>query len=192
MPQSIIGRFSTLLWFDRMRTEAAMATSGLFSTRHKRVRTPSLRSRLAIAILLALCLVWVSAISFGQANVGSIVGNVSDVSEAAISGADVTLLNPSTGERVVTQSHSSGEYVFNSVRPATYTISVEYKGFKTAVRANVVLRVAERISVDFSLEPGVVAQTIEVRAPSPVLQPETSSLGSVITEHAIVELPLNG
>ena len=57
---------------------------------------------------------------------------------------------------------------------------------------NVVLQVAETIRVDFTLVPGTLAQTIEVKGASPLLQPETSSIGSVIAESTILGLPLEG
>ncbi len=137
------------------------------------------------------CLLWVTQ-AFGQANVGAIVGNVSDSTGASISGAMVTLINPATNERQPTQTNTVGEYGFNLVRPATYNISVEYKGFRTVVRENVILQVAEKIRVDFILVPGALTQTVEVKGASPLLQPETSSIGSVIAEHTIIDLPLEG
>ena len=145
-----------------------------------------------VVVLGVLCC-WLSGTQlFAQANVGGIVGNVSDSSGAAISGAAVMLTNPATNEEQKTQTNSSGEYVFTLVRPATYNISAEFKGFKRVVRENVDLQVAEKIRVDFILLPGTVTQTVEVRAASPLLQPETSSIGSVIAESTILGLPLEG
>ena len=62
-----------------------------------------------------------------QANVGGIVGTVSDSSNAAISGATVTLVNPATNEKQETLTNTAGEYVFSLVRPATYNISAVFK-----------------------------------------------------------------
>src|SRR5262245_55812308 len=80
-----------------------------------------------------------------QLNVGSIVGTVTDTSGASIPGATVTLINPSTGERQTVQTNSAGDYIFNSVRPAVYNLRIEFKGFQTLLRENVILNVAERI-----------------------------------------------
>src|SRR5689334_7758118 len=105
--------------------------------------------------------------AFGQANVGGIFGHVSDQSGGAVRGAQIVLLIPATNERATTLSNDRGDYVFNAVRPATYTISAESKGFKTAVREGIILQVAEKISVDFTLEPGAVTERIEVLAEAP-------------------------
>jgi len=129
---------------------------------------------------------------FAQFNVGSIVGTVTDTSGASISGATVTLINPATAEKQAVQTNGAGDYVFNSLRPAVYNLQVEFKGFATVLRENVILNVAERIKVDFSLQPGAVTQTVEVRSESPLLQPETSSISSVIAERTILDLPLEG
>ena len=83
----------------------------------------------------------------------------------------MTLVNPATNETQETQTNPAGEYVFSLVRPATYNISAEFKGFKRVVRENVVLQVAEKIRVDFILLPGTVTQTVEVRGASPLLRP---------------------
>src|SRR6266571_2517750 len=76
-------------------------------------------------------------------------------------------------------------------RGVKYILTV-FKGFRRVVRENVVLQVAEKIRVDFTLEPGTLTQTVEVRGASPLLQPETSSIGSVIAESTILGLPLEG
>src|SRR4029453_817734 len=87
---------------------------------------------------------------FGQTNVGAIIGHVSDQSGGAILGATGTLLNPATNERRAVETDERGDYVFNAVRPATYTLSVEFKGFKTAVREKVIVQVAEKVGVNFT------------------------------------------
>ena len=91
---------------------------------------------------------------FAQTNVGSIFGHVSDQSSGAIQGAAVILLNPATNEKISVTTNENGDYVFNSVRPATYSLSAAITGFKTAVREGIILQVAEKISVDFTLTPG--------------------------------------
>jgi Carboxypeptidase regulatory-like domain/TonB dependent receptor-like, beta-barrel len=147
-------------------------------------------TKLAAISIMCLSLNWNSA--YGQGNVGTIIGHVSDQSGGAVLDATVTLLNPLTNEKRTVQSDERGDYTFNGVRPATYTLSAEFKGFKTALRENVILQVAEKISVHFILEPGEITQTIDVRSESPLLQPGSSDLGSVIAEPTIVELPLSG
>jgi hypothetical protein len=127
-----------------------------------------------------------------QTNVGSIFGHVSDSSGGLVAGASVTLLDPATNEKTVVQTNERGDYVFNAVRPAAYAISAEFRGFKTSVSDNVVLQVAEKIRVDFTLQPGQLNQKIEVKAEAPLLQPGSSDIGTVINSRTIVDLPLEG
>ena len=65
-------------------------------------------------------------------------------------------------------------------------------GFKTAVRENIVLQVAEKISVEFVLEPGEVTQRIEVQADAPLLQPGSSDIGTAVNTRTILDLPAGG
>src|ERR1700676_456025 len=142
---------------------------------------------------LAICCFTLMAIGlFAQTNVGSIFGHVSDQSSGAIQGAAVILLNPATNEKISVTTNENGDYVFNSVRPATYSLSAAITGFKTSVREGIILQVAEKISVDFTLTPGDVQQRIEVQAEAPLLQPGRSDIGTAITTRTILDLPLEG
>jgi len=145
-----------------------------------------------IVKISALAVVVLSLTAMAQTNVGSVSGTITDSSGAIIPRASVTLFNPAKGEKTATISNSIGEYVFPMVRPGTYALTTEVKGFKTVVRENLVIQVAEKIRVNISLEPGELAQKIEVQAESPLLQPDTSSIGTVVSETSISNLPLNG
>ena len=104
---------------------------------------------------LATCCFTLMAIGlFAQTNVGSIFGHVSDQSSGAIRGAAVILLNPATNEKISVTTNENGDYIFNSVRPATYSLSAAITGFKTAVREGIILQVAEKISVRFHSNAG--------------------------------------
>jgi hypothetical protein len=129
---------------------------------------------------------------FSQTNVGAIVGHVSDQTGGAIQEATVTLLNPATNEKITLHTNDRGDYIFNSVRPATYTVSASSTGFKTAVREQIVLQVAEKIGVDFTLVPGEVTQRVDVQAEAPLLQPGSSNIGTAVNTRTILDLPLEG
>src|SRR5262245_36995059 len=148
--------------------------------------------RVEITAIAMMCLSLNSISVYGQGNVGTIIGHVGDQSGGAILGATVTLLNPATNEKRTVETNEQGDYVFNGVRPASYSISAEFKGFKVANKENIILQVAEKVSVNFTLEPGAITQTVDVTGESPLLQPASSSLGSVIAEQTIVQLPLEG
>ncbi|MCI0626618.1 MAG: TonB-dependent receptor [Acidobacteria bacterium] len=128
---------------------------------------------------------------WGQATRGVIVGRVTDPSAAVVHGAKVALLNENTGISTETTA-STGDYTFTNVEPGIYKVSVSAQGFKTGVVRNVNVFVDQTIRVDVKLEVGEVATQIEVEATLPVVQSETSSVGSVVDGRQITSLPLNG
>ena len=79
-----------------------------------------------------------------------------------------------------------------SLPPATYTVTAELKGFKKGVNAGVNLLVNQTFRTDLTLQIGEVSQTVEVQAEAPLLQSETSTVGTVIENKQVVELPFNG
>jgi Carboxypeptidase regulatory-like domain len=148
---------------------------------------------LASSSSLRMLLLTLTAVDLiAQTNVGSIFGHVSDSSGGLVAGASITLLDPATNEKTIVDTNERGDYVFNGVRPTAYAISAEFRGFKTAINDNVVLQVAEKIRVDFILEPGQLSQKVEVKGEAPLLQPGSSDIGTVINSRTIVDLPLEG
>ncbi|MBL8173158.1 MAG: carboxypeptidase regulatory-like domain-containing protein [Bryobacterales bacterium] len=133
-----------------------------------------------------------SLILFGQAGTGDIAGTVADSSGAVISGATVTVTNPATGASRSLKTNESGLYSAPALNPGAYTIKVEMQGFQSQTRSSVVLQVGQVATIDFALPVGNVAEVIEVTGGAPVLDTETTSVGTVIENKRIVELPLNG
>ncbi len=127
-----------------------------------------------------------------QTTFGSVVGNVSDPSGAAISNTEVVLTNLGTNEKRTETTNADGLYQFVNVSPATYSVSIEKPGFKRTVRTPVTVETGTTSKIDLALEVGAVNQTVEVTAQTPLLAPESSSLGQVIDERKTVEMPLNG
>jgi len=123
---------------------------------------------------------------------GEITGKISDASGAAAPGAAVTVINMSTNASRRTQSTDTGDYGFPSLPPGTYTVRVEKQGFKTDQTTNVQLSVQQVIRLDFTLTIGQVSESISVEASAVQLQSENATLGTVIDNKRIVELPLNG
>jgi hypothetical protein len=150
------------------------------------------RSRTVQAAIFAGVLFFGSVALHGQTNVGSIFGRVNDSSGGAIPGATLLLLNPATKEKLTVTTNATGDYIFNAVRPATYDLSASFTGFKTMQRSGIVLQVAEKVSIDITLEPGQISQKVEVLAEAALLQPGTSDIGTVINSRTMVDLPLEG
>jgi hypothetical protein len=128
---------------------------------------------------------------FGQTS-GEITGRVSDSSGAVVPGATITLTNVNTSATRITQSTNAGDYTFPSVPPGFYNVKAEHSGFRAAASNNVEVQVQQSVRLDVALQVGQVSETVEVSAQSVLLQAENASLGTVVDNKAVTELPLNG
>jgi len=144
-------------------------------------------SGITLCALLALS----AAGLFGQ-TFGEFTGRVSDVTGAAVPGAALTLTSVSTNAVRSTTSTQSGDYSLPSVPPGIYNLRVEHQGFKASVSNNVELQVQQTVRLDFSLQVGALSESIEVAASADQLQQENATVGTVIENRGIVQLPLNG
>jgi Carboxypeptidase regulatory-like domain/TonB dependent receptor len=123
---------------------------------------------------------------------GEVTGRVTDPSGAVIPGASITLTNVNTsGVRNVITTEP-GTYTFPSIPPGVYRLRTELPGFKTAVSEPFEVQVQQVVRLDVVLQLGQVSDTVEVAATAELLQSETASVGTVIENKIITELPLNG
>ncbi len=123
-----------------------------------------------------------------QVDTGVLSGTVTDISGAVIPGAQVEVLNTGTNYRLSRETNPSGLYVSPPLPPGPYRITVSTDGFRTAAK-EVSLNLSERIAVDFELEVGSVAESIEVEAIAAILQTETATLSTQRSEQEVKELP---
>jgi hypothetical protein len=137
-------------------------------------------------------LVSASVSLYSQSTYGSISGSVTDASGAAITDANVTLTNLGTSEKRTQSSGADGLFTFVNLFPGQYRIDVEKQGFKHYVRNPVTVDVQQNTHIDAALQVGEVSQVVEVTSETPLLQAETSSLGTVVDQREANELPLNG
>ncbi|MBV8865220.1 MAG: carboxypeptidase regulatory-like domain-containing protein, partial [Acidobacteriaceae bacterium] len=154
--------------------------------------------RLLLSTLSSIVLGALAALVFSgsclnaQTTFGTVVGNVTDPSGAAVTNTEVVLTNLGTNEKRTERTNADGFYQFVNVLPAGYSVTVENPGFKRVVRSPVTVQTGTSSKIDIALEVGAVNQTVEVTAQTPLLAPESSSLGQVIDEKKTNELPLNG
>ena len=140
--------------------------------------------------LLSVFLTW-GSIAFGQATfTAQLRGIIQDPSQAAVPQATITITDDATKVSEKTKSDGAGRYIFNALRPASYTIKVEVPGFKTMVRGNVVLRVGQQADLDLTLEIGAVTATVEVKGTAPLLNSVSAALGQEVTNRYVTEVPL--
>jgi len=127
-----------------------------------------------------------------QVESGKIVGTVKDTSGAVIPNAAIHVSETQTNVARETKTDSNGEYVVTELKSGEYTVTVEHEGFKRAMQAAFKLDVNQVVRVDISLAVGSVSEEVVVTAAAPLIESETSSLGQVIEQGRVHDLPLDG
>lgn len=123
---------------------------------------------------------------------GEITGEVKDPSGAVMPNASVTATNTATNIARSTVTNTSGVYSFPNLVPGTYDVKVVAPGFDSVVKTGVELQVQQTARIDFDLRVGQSTQTVEVSGLAALLTTETATVGTVIEEKRITDLPLNG
>jgi len=139
----------------------------------------------------ALFLACWSGLAYGQ-TFGDISGEVKDSTGAVVPQARITVTNTGTNTSRDTVTNEAGLYRFPALAPGMYTIRAEAGGFRAAVRSNVELQVQQAARIDFVLTVGQVNEVVEVSATAGLLSTEDATVGTVIEQRRIVDLPLNG
>jgi outer membrane receptor protein involved in Fe transport len=119
-------------------------------------------------------------------------GSVKDSTGAIVTQAEIELVNTETGAARTAQSSDSGAYAFALLPPGGYRVTVRKTGFRSVTQENLRLEVNQSARLDFMLQVGDVTESIQVTESAPLLDSNTSSLGQVIENKMIAELPLNG
>jgi len=140
-------------------------------------------------ILLGLC---VPAGMIQAQTFGEITGEIKDPSGAVTPNVSVTVTNTATNVARSTVTNNSGVYSFPDLVPGTYQVRVTAPGFDTVVKTGIELQVQQTARVDFELRVGQSTQTVEVSGMAALLTTETATVGTVIEEKRITDLPLNG
>jgi hypothetical protein len=146
-------------------------------------------------LLIGICIIIIAALAFpasAQTPSGEISGTVVDSSGSVMPGVRVTLTNAATNAVRLTQTNESGLYVFPAVPPGNYNLKVELEGFSTAEQTNINVQVGSANRFPFTLAIGQLTDVVSVVADTPVIQTQNASIGTVIENRSIVELPLNG
>jgi len=126
-----------------------------------------------------------------QTNNGAIAGSILDSSGGAIAAAEVTATGVETHSVYSTVSSSTGFYRFSDLVLGSYNVTVAAKGFKVAELTGVVVQINTTASLDITMQPGDVKETLTVVADAPRIQTETSEMGTVVGTKEIIDLPLS-
>ncbi|MCC6859317.1 MAG: TonB-dependent receptor [Bryobacterales bacterium] len=150
-------------------------------------------SKLPAFLRVACVTLCLGALLSAQVSTGEMAGSVLDATGAGVPRARVTATNAATGAAVrSTLTGQAGDYVMTLMPPGDYTMSVETPGFRKVTQSGVHLDTSQRIRLDFTLQVGEVTETVEVRAAAPLLESQSSTVGSLIGSEFVQELPLNG
>jgi len=149
------------------------------------------RARIKVALLCA-ALAATGLPALAQVQAGRIVGTVYDPQRATVPRATVSVTNVATNQSRRVTTNETGDFVVTPLEPGTYDASATASGFRTTVQRGIELQVGQAVRVSLELRLGETATTVEVTAEVPLLNTESGTMGQVITNTQIMDLPLNG
>src|SRR6201986_4335377 len=153
----------------------------------ERKSSPRVFNLLSAAVLcVAFC-----AAAFAQST-ATLQGAVTDPPGAVVPNAKVTVRSQATSAERTVQTDEDGNYQVASILPGVYRVEVQAQGFQTQVVAALNVEVARTVVQNFQLTVGNVAQEITVTSDTPVIETATTSVGTVINQRTVQEIPLNG
>jgi hypothetical protein len=149
--------------------------------------------RLQVAGIAAMLWLAVHGTAHGQQSASSaIVGQVVDSSQARVPGATVAATNLGTGATRVVVTDDEGRFSIPGLNAATYSLTVELAGFQTTTIREMVVRAGETVRPSLVLEPASVNENVSVTAEAPLLQTASASVGTVINEKTLEDIPVSG
>jgi len=152
---------------------------------------PSLRARWT-AVRLALVILLASPLLLpAQSTGGRIVGRVSDQSGAVLANVQITLVNDATGVSNTAQSSDSGDYGFPQVSVGTYHLEFGLTGFKKEVRRSITVDLNQVVTLNMVMQIGGAQETVDVTSEAPLVDTNSTQLGSVMDSKQVSTLPLN-
>ncbi len=160
-------------------------------------RTPGvkdMRSNTSIARLLSLgfTAIFLALPGYSQVNVGRISGNLTDQSGAPIPSVVVRAEDSSTGTRVETVTQTNGDYVFPSLPPGNYSLSVEKTGFTGIRQTGIVLDAASSRTINLVMSVGAVSESVSVTAAAQQVTTDFGGVASTLDNRKIDQIAMNG
>jgi len=142
-------------------------------------------------LLLGILFAGTSVVALGQST-AALNGTVTDASGATVPNAKVVATSVATGVVSVTRTDDAGSYLFPALPIGVYRIDVSCTGFVTTSLANLNLEVATTVTQNIQLKIGAIVDTIEINANAAVIETATTSMGQVINDKTVQDIPLNG
>jgi hypothetical protein len=151
----------------------------------------TMKRSIGLRVGIVLLSLLISNLVFAQTDTGRVRGTVTDPQGAVVRGATVTLTNVDTARKITVTTDSLGAFNFDAVARGHYKAEVAQTGFKANI-AEFSLEVSQVREVNFQLQIGAAAETVDVSGQVPLVDTQTSSTGEVIQGRQVTELPLNG
>jgi Carboxypeptidase regulatory-like domain/TonB dependent receptor-like, beta-barrel len=146
--------------------------------------------RIGVYVLIAFALPAASA--WAQATTAQISGSVKDQSGALLPGAEITVTQTATGAKRTAVTNETGNYGLASLPLGPYVLEAGLPGFKTYVQSGIVLQVGDNLAINIALEIGQVTEQVEVQANAALIETHSTSIGTIVDNQRVAELPLNG
>ena len=143
-------------------------------------------------LFVLLCLLVIISPVHGQLNTATLSGTAADTTGGVLPGATITLTQVDTGRVRTTITNDEGRYVASSLDVGTYQVAAELVGFQTLVQDGIQLTVGAQRVLDFVLSPGNISERVTVIADAALVETTTTSVGGLVDEQQIRDLPLNG
>ena len=189
-PQNMTRRVQIL--FERTRAVVCQRRE-LSRTSEDPLPTKCLRGRhIRWSPHLAFVFLFATALPlFASGPTGTITGTVTDPSGAAVAKAKIKVRNEDTNATRDVETNEDGDYTVALLLPGRYRVTVESTGFRRSVIRGVILEVDQTVRLDFPLRVGLITEEVNVTDTPPIVQTDTSTLGQVMNEHLVQDLPLN-
>ena len=152
-----------------------------------------MKRRFVVTLIALFALVFGAAgAAMAQTATGQITGTVKDANGSVLAKARVKVDSALTGLTRETTTNEEGIYVFPLLPVGVYSVTVEQQGFRAARKANISINVDQIVRSDFDLTVGEVSAIVEVEAGAVALDSETASIGQIVSQRQVTQLPLNG
>src|SRR5215469_10862694 len=149
-------------------------------------------TRLPKGLLFAIALMFLTSSSLLAQGLGRISGTISDTTGAVIPGATVTVTQVGTGTKTNVKANDQGDYIFPSLPPATYDLSVTASSFAGYVQKGILLQADAAVTQNITLKTGSATETITVSSDALQIDTTTGTVSQVINSSLVNQLPLNG
>jgi hypothetical protein len=150
------------------------------------------RACVTLVTAMALVAILLAAIPASAQEAGTILGVVKDPSGAVIPNATVTITNVDTTVSRTATTGADGAFRVPALQPGHYSVKVEAAGFQTQTQTGLTLNVAQELVVNAALQVGAASQEVTVTGEAPIVNTTTSSLGTLVNDQRVADLPLNG